>query len=67
MPSRLKTLRNDIKNRAGSQGFTPEEVLEELKRNHGVKVDGQGRVQVAKVKPVEGAAPADADTEVSPS
>jgi hypothetical protein len=51
VPSRLKTLLNDIKNRAGSQGFTPEEVLEELKRNHGVKVDSQGRVQVARIKP----------------
>ncbi|MDE2512056.1 MAG: hypothetical protein KGL74_13110 [Elusimicrobia bacterium] len=51
VPSRLKTLLNDIKNRAGSQGFTPEEVLEELKRHHGVKVDAQGRVQVARVKP----------------
>jgi len=51
VPSRLKTLLNDIKNRAGSQGFAPEEVLEELKRHHGVKVDSQGRVQFEKVKP----------------
>ncbi len=51
VPSRVKTLLNDIKNRAGSHGFTPEEILEELKRHHGVKVDGQGRVQVEKVKP----------------
>jgi hypothetical protein len=68
VPSRLKTLLNDIKNRAGSQGFTPEEVLEELKRNHGVKVDSQGRVQVARVKPVSDGPAADADApEVSPS
>ena len=65
VPSRLKTLLNDIKNRAGSQGFTPDEVLEELKRHHGVKVDSQGRVQVARVKPAaEGEAEA---PEVSPS
>jgi hypothetical protein len=67
VPSRLKTLLNDIKNRAGSQGFTPEEVLEELKRHHGVKVDSSGRVQVAKIKPAEGAAPAADEPEVSPS
>jgi hypothetical protein len=66
VPSRLKTLLNDIKNRAGSQGFNPEEVLEELKRHHGVKVDSQGRVAVAKVKPaVEGEA--EAAPEVTPS
>ncbi|MEK7384676.1 MAG: hypothetical protein AAB262_15515 [Elusimicrobiota bacterium] len=59
VPSRLKTLLNDIKNRAGSQGFAPEEVLEELKRHHGVKVDAQGRVQVERVKTAvtESAAP----------
>ncbi len=51
VPSRVKTLLNDIKNRAGSHGFTPEEILEELKRHHGVKVGGTGRVQVEKVKP----------------
>jgi hypothetical protein len=55
VPSRLKTLLNDIKNRAGSQGFTPEEVLEELKRHHGVRVDGTGKVSVDKVKPAESA------------
>lgn len=67
VPSRLKTLLNDIKNRAGSQGFNPEEVLEELKRHHGVKVDSQGRVTVARVKPAaEGGADAEAP-EVSPS
>ncbi|MDX6770559.1 MAG: hypothetical protein SF051_13575 [Elusimicrobiota bacterium] len=57
VPSRLKTLLNDIKNRAGSQGFSPEEVLEELKRHHGVRVDGSGRVAVDRVKPAEEAAP----------
>ena len=68
VPSRLKTLLNDIKNRAGSQGFNPEEVLEELKRHHGVKVDSQGRVTVAKVKPAAEGPAADADApEVSPS
>lgn len=51
VPSRVKTLLNDIKNRAGSHGFSPEEILEELKRHHGVKVDVQGRVHVEKVKP----------------
>ncbi len=50
-PSRLKPLLNDIKNRAGSHGFTPEEILEELKRHHGVRVDAQGRVQIDRVKP----------------
>ena len=58
VPSRLKTLLNDIKNRAGSQGFNPEEVLEELKRHHGVKVDSSGRVTVARAKPAaEGETP----------
>ena len=67
VPSRLKTLLNDIKNRAGSQGFNPEEVLEELKRHHGVKVDSSGRVSVARVKPAdEGESAADAP-EVAPS
>lgn len=63
VPSRVKTLLNDIKNRAGSHGFTPEEILEELKRNHGVRVDGQGRVAVDRVKPVaaEGAEPVSED------
>lgn len=55
VPSRLKTLLNDIKNRAGSQGFTPEEVLEELKRHHGVRVDGSGKVSLDRVKPAEAA------------
>ncbi len=57
VPSRVKTLLNDIKNRAGSHGFSPEEILEELKRHHGVKVDAQGRVQVAKVKAAEAPEP----------
>ena len=66
VPSRVKTLLNDIKNRAGSHGFSPEEILEELKRHHGVKVDVQGRVQVEKVKPAdaaEGAEPIEAAAE----
>lgn len=68
VPSRLKTLLNDIKNRAGSQGFNPEEVLEELKRHHGVKVDGQGRVTVARVKPADEGGSAEGDApEVAPS
>jgi hypothetical protein len=67
VPSRLKTLLNDIKNRAGSQGFNPEEVLEELKRHHGVKVDGQGRVTVARVKPAEGGPSEGEAPEVAPS
>ncbi|HXT01822.1 MAG TPA: hypothetical protein VN915_14195 [Elusimicrobiota bacterium] len=68
VPSRLKTLLNDIKNRAGSQGFNPEEVLEELKRHHGVKVDAQGRVTVAKVKPAAEGGSADGEApEVAPS
>jgi hypothetical protein len=66
VPSRVKPLLNDIKNRAGSHGFTPEEVLEELKRNHGVKVDGQGRVQVERIKPTSAADDGDAP-EVLPS
>lgn len=68
VPSRLKTLLNDIKNRAGSQGFNPEEVLEELKRHHGVKVDAQGRVTVARVKPATEGGSAEGDApEVAPS
>ena len=68
VPSRLKTLLNDIKNRAGSQGFNPEEVLEELKRHHGVEVDSQGRVQVVRIyNPAGEGEAADAAPEVSPS
>jgi len=66
VPSRVKPLLNDIKNRAGSHGFSPEEVLEELKRNHGVRVDAQGRVQVDRVKPT-GEASGDDAPEVAPS
>lgn len=43
-PSRLKTLINDIANRTRSSKFKPEEIIEELKRSHGVSVDAQGRV-----------------------
>lgn len=60
VPSRVKTLLNDIKNRAGSHGFSPEEILEELKRHHGVKVNAEGRVAVEKVKPAAEPAPEDA-------
>jgi hypothetical protein len=67
VPSRLKTLLNDIKNRAGSQGFNPEEVLEELKRHHGVKVDSSGRVSVARVKPAAETESAADAPEVAPS
>ncbi len=63
VPSRVKTLLNDIKNRAGSHGYSPEEILEELKRHHGVQVDAQGRVKVAKVKPADDAASAEAASE----
>ena len=66
VPSRLKTLLNDIKNRAGSQGFNPEEVLEELKRHHGVKVDSSGRVTVTRTKPAAEGETAEAP-EVAPS
>jgi hypothetical protein len=67
VPSRVKPLLNDIKNRAGSHGFSPEEILEELKRHHGVRVDGQGRVQVDRVKPAAEGEAADAGPEVPPS
>lgn len=43
-PSRLKTLLNDIKNRAVASGYSPEAILEELKRAHGLRVDETGRV-----------------------
>ncbi len=46
-PSRLKTLLNDIKNRTAAAGHTPEAILEELKRAHGVMVDENGRVSLA--------------------
>ncbi|MFA6028519.1 MAG: hypothetical protein WC969_01565 [Elusimicrobiota bacterium] len=44
-PGRLKTLLNDIKNRASS-AHTPEAVLEELKRLGALSVDENGRVKV---------------------
>ncbi|HAH07268.1 MAG TPA: hypothetical protein DCM05_12220 [Elusimicrobia bacterium] len=44
-PGRLKTLLNDIKNRAGSS-HAPEAVLEELKRLGALSVDENGRVKV---------------------
>lgn len=43
-PSRLKTLLNDIKNRAGASGFPPEEILEELKQSGVLSVEDNGRV-----------------------
>jgi len=45
-PGRLKTLLNDIKNRAASSAYTPEAVLEELKRLGALSVDENGRVKV---------------------
>lgn len=47
-PSRVKTLMNDIANRTKASGIPPESIIEELKRSHGVAVDGQGRVTYAK-------------------
>lgn len=46
-PSRVKTLLNDIKNRAAASGFSPETILEELQRGHNVRVDDQGKVHLA--------------------
>jgi hypothetical protein len=43
-PSRLKTLLNDIKNRAAASGFSPEAILEELKSSGVLTVDQNGRV-----------------------
>ncbi|MBI5243425.1 MAG: hypothetical protein HY922_07015 [Elusimicrobia bacterium] len=45
-PGRLKTLLNDIKNRAASSAYAPEAVLEELKRLGALSVDENGRVKV---------------------
>jgi len=45
-PSRLKTLLNDIKNRAGTSGFSPEAILEELKSAQTLTVDANGRVML---------------------
>ena len=46
-PSRLKTLINDIANRAGRSGHSAEAILEELKVSHGVSVDASGKVTLA--------------------
>ncbi|MFH1725804.1 MAG: hypothetical protein ABII00_14430, partial [Elusimicrobiota bacterium] len=43
-PSRLNSLLNDIQNRTTTSGFTPEQVVEELKLSHGLMVDERGRV-----------------------
>ena len=44
-------LTNDIKNRAAAT-LSPEEILEELKRHHGVKVDAQaGQVEKVVAEP----------------
>ncbi|MFH2204931.1 MAG: hypothetical protein ABIJ96_17620 [Elusimicrobiota bacterium] len=42
-PTRLTALLNDIKNRAAKE-FTPEQILEQLKQRHGLRVDANGRV-----------------------
>lgn len=47
-PSRLKTLLNDIKNRTANSGYTPDQVLEELKRLQRVTVDDKGKVTLSK-------------------
>jgi hypothetical protein len=47
-PSRLKTLLNDIKNRAGATGLSPEDILEELKRSQVLSVDSNGKVLLQK-------------------
>ncbi len=46
-PSRLKALLNDIANRTANSGFSPADILEELKRSHGVRIDERGRVSRA--------------------
>ncbi|MBI3553040.1 MAG: hypothetical protein HY077_11045 [Elusimicrobia bacterium] len=43
-PSRLKTLLNDIKNRAAASGFSAEDILAELKNSRVLSVDEHGRV-----------------------
>lgn len=47
-PSRLKALLNDIRNRAGRPGQTPENVLEELRRAGVITLDASGRVQISR-------------------
>ncbi|HAM36883.1 MAG TPA: hypothetical protein DEB40_11740 [Elusimicrobia bacterium] len=43
-PSRLKALLNDIGNRTVNSGYQPADILEELKRSHGLRIDERGRV-----------------------
>jgi len=43
-PSRLKALLNDIGNRTANSGYTPDVILEELKRAHGLLIDERGHV-----------------------
>jgi hypothetical protein len=43
-PSRLKALLNDIGNRTSNFGYSPDAILEELKRSHGLSIDERGRV-----------------------
>lgn len=47
-PSRLKALLNDIRNRAGRPGQTPENILEELRRTGVLSLDASGRVQIQR-------------------
>jgi hypothetical protein len=50
-PSRLKTLLNDITNRAGAAGYSAELILDELKARHGVVVDESGKVRFTPPNP----------------
>ena len=43
-PSRLKALLNDISNRTANSGLQPADILEELKRSHGLCIDERGHV-----------------------
>jgi hypothetical protein len=43
-PSRLKALLNDISNRTANFGIPAADILEELKRSHGLRIDERGRV-----------------------
>ena len=43
-PSRLKALLNDITNRTANSGLQPADILEELKRSHGLNIDERGHV-----------------------